>query len=149
MVSSETIRKIIESNLLATSPSQLASELGYAGRTSINRLRGETAGEEALHEFCKRVGDVFGLRVEDMETLGRIKGLTEEFAVHMMKEFGEISDSIKYKIIFSFIEEDYEIFSEGYRQLELNKWLLMKGHEPEIFFLILTLFLMSDKSRSF
>ena len=146
---SEIISKIINSNLLAASPSMLAADLGYAGRSTINRLRTGTAGEEATQEFSKRIVDVIGLHKDDIETVGRLIDLTDEFYDEMKKEKGEAVDSLKYEIVFSFIEDDYSMFSETYRQLWLNKWLLLKGHEKEMFFYMLALYLLGDKTKSF
>lgn len=149
MTNSDTIRKIINSNLLAASASKLAADLGYAGRTTINRLRTETAGEEAIQEFCRRVNDMAGLHENDIETVGRLVELSEELTFQMQKECDELSDSTKFKIVCSFIDDDYSLFSQSYRELELNKWLLLKGHEKEMFFYVLALFLLRDKSDSF
>ena len=145
MINSETISKIIESNLLAVSPSKLAAELGYTGRTTINRLRTGTAGDEATREFCKRLIDVVGLHEDDIITVGRMIDLTDELTYQMQKDCGELSDSKKFNILCSFIDNDYSIFSASYRELELNKWLLLKGHEKDMFFYMLALFFLRDK----
>lgn len=149
MVNRDTISKIIESNLLAPSASKLAADLGYAGRTTINRLRTETAGDEATDEFCKRIMDVVGLHEDDIETVGRMIDLTDELTSQMQKEYGELSDSIKFNIACSFLDDNYSLFSPSYRDLELNKWLLLKGHEKEMFFYVLAFFLLRDESKSF
>ncbi|MCH5226011.1 MAG: hypothetical protein J1D77_08405 [Muribaculaceae bacterium] len=149
MVNSKTISKIIESNLLAASPSKLALELGYAGRATLNRLRNCMAGEEAIKEFCHRVVEIIGLHKDDIETVGRLIDLKEEFTCQMQSEKGELSPSLKLKIAYSFIEDDYAVFSDQYRQLSLNKWLLLKGHESEMFFYMLALFLLEDETGSF
>ena len=149
MVNSEIISKIIESNLLAASPSKLATELGYAGRMTINRLRNGTAGEEATHEFCNRLNDLTGLTNSDLVWLGRLLECTHDFINQMSSEFGKLSESVKYEILFAFISDDCSIFSPNYRDLKLNRWLLMKGHEKEFFFFLLALFLFADQTKSF
>lgn len=143
------ISKIIISNLFAASPSKLAADLGYAGRMTINRLRNGTAGEEAITEFCKRLNHLTGLSNEDLIWLGRMLENTDDFTTQMKSEFGELSGSIKYDILFAFISEDYSIFSPDYRDLKLNRWLLIKGHEKEFFFFMLSLFLFADQTKSF
>ena len=149
MVNSEIISKIIESNLLAASPSKLAASLGYAGRMTINRLRTGTAGVEATTEFCSRLNDLTGLTNNDLVWLGRLLVYNHEFTNQMSSEFGELPESIKYDILFSFISDDYSIFSSDFRDLKLNRWLLMKGHEKEFFFFLLSLFLFADYTKSF
>lgn len=149
MANNEIISKIIESNLLASSPSRLASDLGYAGRMSINRLRAGSAGEEASQEFFLRISDVIGINKDDIETIGRLIDLTDEFSTQMVNEKGILSDDMKFEIVCSFIDDNYSIFSESYRQLTLNKWLLLKGHESEMFFYLLAFFLLTDKRKSF
>lgn len=149
MINGEIISKIIERNLLASSPSRLAAELGYAGRMTINRLRTGTAGEEAAHEFCNRLNDLTGLTDNDLVWIGRLLECTNEFSNQMSSEFGELSNSVKYNIGFAFISDDYSIFSHDYRDLKLNRWLLMKGHEKEFFFFMLSLFLFDKQTGSF
>ncbi|MCH5242654.1 MAG: hypothetical protein J1F67_09590 [Muribaculaceae bacterium] len=149
MLNSEIISKIIESNLLAASPSRLAVDLGYAGRMTINRLRTGTAGEEATHEFCNRLNDLTGLTNEDLIWLGRMLENTDDFNDQMISEFGELTENSKYDILFAFISDDYSIFSPNYRDLKLNRWLLMKGHEKDSFFFMLSLFLFVDHTKSF
>ena len=133
MVNSEIISKIIESNLLAASPSRLAAELGYAGRMTVNRLRTGTAREEATEEFCCRLNDLTGLSNDDLVWVGRLLNCTHEFTNQMSSEFGELTESSKCDILFAFISDDYSLFSPGYKDLKLNRWLLMKGHEKELF----------------
>ena len=149
MVSSETISKIIDSNLLAASPSKLAAELGYAGRSTINRLRSGNAGGEDKAEFCNRLNDVTGLSYDDLIWLGRLLDSTKEFSNQMVAEFGKLSESVKHDILCAFISDDYSIFSPDYKDLKLNRWLLMKGHEKEFFFFMLSLFLLSDHYKVF
>ena len=149
MLNSEIISKIIESNLLAASPSRLAADLGYAGRMTINRLRSGTAGEEAITEFCSRLNDLTGLTNEDLIGIGRLLECVDDFTAQMTLEFGELTESIKYDILFAFISDNYSIFSPDYRDLKLNRWLLMKGHEKEFFFLMLSFFLFSNHTKAF
>lgn len=149
MVNNEIIGKIIESNLLAASPSRLATALGYAGRMTINRLRSGTAGEEATIEFCNRLNHLTGLSNDDLTWLGRLLECTKVFSKQMSSEFGDLSESVKYNILSAFISDDYSIFSTGYRDLKLNRWLLMKGHEKELFYFMLSLFLLSDHTKAF
>lgn len=149
MVNSEIISIIIESNLLAASPSRLAAQLGYAGRMTINRLRTGTAREEATEEFCCRLNDLTGLTNDDLFWIGKLLACTDDFNIQMTSEFKELSESMKYDILFAFIADDYSIFSPGYKELKLNRWLLMKGHEKDFFYLMLSLFLLSDKTKSF
>ena len=149
MVNSEIISRIIESNLLASSPSRLAADLCYAGRMTINRLRTGNAGDEATHEFCNRLNDLTGLTNDDLIWLGRMLENTDDFKAQMISEFGELSESVKYDILFAFISDDYSIFSPDYRELKLNRWLLMKGHEKDFFFFLLSLFLFADHTKSF
>ena len=149
MINSGTISKIIGSNLLAASASKLAAALGYAGRTTINRLRTETAGQDATEEFCKRLIDVAGVHEDDIETVGRMIDLTDELTSQIQREYGELSEATRFRIVCSFIDDDYSLFSDSFRELELNKWLLLKGHEREMFFYVLALFLLHDNSKSF
>lgn len=149
MIKKETISKIIESNLLAASPSKLAAESGYAGRMTINRLRTARAGEEAIREFCIRLEDLTGLGQDDLIWIGRVLECTNDFTTQMTSEFGELSESNKYDILTAFISDDYSIFSSDFRDLKLNRWLLMKGHEKDLFFFMLSLFLLRDHTKSF
>ena len=149
MVNSKIISRIIESNLLAASPSRLAADLGYAGRMTINRLRNESAGEEATTEFCSRLNDLTGLANDDLILIGKLLECTDDFTSQMTSEFGELSESVKYDILSAFISDNYSIFSPDYRDLKLNRCLLMKGHEKEFFFFMLSLFLLSDHTKSF
>ncbi len=143
------ISEIIERNLLAPSPSQLASKLGYSGRTTINRLRAQTTGEEAIREFCQRLSNVAGISYDDLLLLGRLMQLCDDFTKQMKREFGELSDSLKFNLLIAFISDDYSIFSESYQEMELNRWILVKGYEKEMFFFMLSLFLLTDKTKSF
>lgn len=149
MKRSEILGKIIESNLLAASPSRLAAELGYAGRTTVNRLKNGFAGEEATEDFCKRLNDLIGFTNDDLIWIGSLLECFEDFSAQMTAEFGTLPENTKYKIIFSFISDNYSIFSTEYRDLKLNRWLLMKGHEKEFFFLMLSFFLLSEHTKSF
>lgn len=146
---SRILSQIIESNLLASSPSQLASALGYSGRSTINRLRAETAGEEAMLEFCKRLSDTTGLSNDDILLLGRLLSLCDEFEGQMIHEFNGLSDSLKFSISVAFIADDYSLFSNSYKELKLNRWIILKGYEKELFFFMLSLFIFSDKGKSF
>ena len=149
MINSEIISKIIESNLLAASPSQLAAALKYSGRSTINRLRNVSAGEEATEEFCIRLRDLTGLSEDDLTLFGRLLDSTVDFTHLMNSEFGEVSETKKLSIAKAFLIDDYSLFSAGFKDLKLNRWLLMKGHEKEFFFLMLSLFLLSGKTKDF
>lgn len=149
MVDSGIISKIIELNLLAASPSKLAANLRYAGRTTINRLRAETTGEEATQEFCHRLNDLTGLSEKDLIAISRVINLAEELNEQMVLEFENLTDERKIEIVISFISDNYSEFSDSFRELKLNKWLLLKGHEKELFFFMLSMFMFSGQDKKF
>lgn len=149
MMNCMEIGKIIGRSLLAASPAQLASAMGYAGRTTINRLRSGTAGKEATQEFLRRLRELTGLSEAELADVARMLECADDFNVQMKAEFGVLSDAVRNDIVSSFLTDSYDLFSSDYRELRLNRWLLMKGHDKDAFFFMLSYFLLAGKEKTF
>lgn len=70
---------ILLSGLLGPTPSKVAAELGYSGRTTVSRIMKGNAGPAAISDFCRRIAGRFGLSTDDLMEMDRYFDLTRWF----------------------------------------------------------------------
>lgn len=93
---------ILLSGMLGDTPSKVAAELGYQGRTTVGRIMKGAAGKSATEEFCRRIAEKFGLSTVDLFELDRYLDLSRRFARMRPGEDTDFS-----KLLIHVIDNDY------------------------------------------
>ena len=93
---------ILLSGMLGDTPSKVAAELGYKGRTTVGRIMKGTAGQSATEEFCRRIAEKFGLTSGELFELDRYLDLGRRFANMLLNEHTDFS-----KMLIHVIDNDY------------------------------------------
>lgn len=71
--------ELLLSGWLGPTPSQVAADLGYRGRTTVGRIMKGCAGKEATAGFCHRINEKYGLDCDDLFKIDRYLELSRRF----------------------------------------------------------------------
>lgn len=136
----EIFRIVLPTQLLAVSLAELAEKLGYKGRATLYRIINGMTSERAVNGLYQKLREVIGVDEDSLEcmavTVQNAARLNQIIKSHLIQKDGYNV----LKIVEAFVSRNFDMFTDSFKDNELNSLMNLERTDPDSFYNMLAYF---------
>lgn len=146
----DELKRVLSSQLLSPTLSELAATLGYKGRATMYRIFKDEASSKAIDGLLRKLSDTLLIDEDSILTMSTTVQNTYYFSQLIGRNAIDSSaDDFPFLVLNSFVSRDYSLFRPEFATTDLHEILLLKQEDPEAFYNMLAYFYLKNPAIQF